>query len=174
MLALVLLFLGGLSWHTFKKLESVESGLCQIFSFSAKIYPLNSKTIKTALHFYSEWFFVSIYELFREIFVAIYAVCMPIFFGQNAVSANFIAFWMYFSWLLCCLWAVCRCLKTGPANVSEGGENSIEERNLFLASSKQRNRESSKETYSWPISEEGPDYENTRQKSSVYDAMYEN
>jgi len=78
------------------------------------------------------------------------------------------------SWLLCCLWAVCRCLKTGPANVSEGGDKSIEERNLFLASSKQRNKESRKETYSWPISEEGPDYENTRQKSSVYDAMYEN
>ena len=76
------------------------------------------------------------------------------------------------SWLLCCLWAVCRQLKTGPTNISEGGENSTE-RNLFLASSKQRTRESNKETYSGPISE-GPDYENTRQKSSVYDAMYEN
>ena len=76
------------------------------------------------------------------------------------------------SWLLCCLWAVCRRLKTGPTNISEGGENSTE-RNLFLASSKQRTRESNKETYSGPISE-GPDYENTRQKSSVYDAMYEN
>ena len=64
-------------------------------------------------------------------------------------------------------------LWTGPTNISEGGENS-KESNLFLASSKQRTREINKETYSGSISEEGPDYENTRQKSSVYDAMYEN
>ena len=68
---------------------------------------------------------------------------------------------------------MCRRLKTGPTNISEGGDNR-KESNLFLASSKQRNREPNKETHSRAISEEGPDYENTRQKSPVYDAMYEN
>ena len=27
------------------------------------------------------------------------------------------------SWLSCCLWAVCRGLKTGPKHISNGGEN---------------------------------------------------
>ena len=38
--------------HTSKKLESLESGLRQFFPFSAKIYALNAKTIKTSLHQY--------------------------------------------------------------------------------------------------------------------------
>ena len=86
-------------------------------------------------------------------------------------------------WLACCLWAVCRKLKTAsPAHVSTGGENragsNLESRqtgsnNLVPVSSKQ-SQERNKQAQPGAISEEGPDYENTRGQKSVYDAMYEN
>ena len=86
-------------------------------------------------------------------------------------------------WLACCLWAVCRRLKTAnPTHVSTGGENragsNLESRqtgsnNLVPVSLKQ-SRERNKEAQPGAISEEGPDYENTRGQKSVYDAMYEN
>ena len=76
------------------------------------------------------------------------------------------------SWLSCCLWAVCRGLKIGSRHTSDG-EETRPGSNLFLVS-KQRNRENNQQTHSEAMSEEGPDYENTRQKYSVYDAMYEN
>ena len=70
--------------HTSKKLESLESGLRQFFFIKA----VNTKTIKTALHFCHQCFR-------REIFVAINALFPPIFFGQKPVSAKLFAFWMY-------------------------------------------------------------------------------
>ena len=86
-------------------------------------------------------------------------------------------------WLACCLWAVCRRLKTAsPTHVSTGEENragsNLEVRqtgsnNLVPVSSKQ-SRERNKQAQPEAISEEGPDYEKTRGQKSVYDAMYEN
>ena len=79
------------------------------------------------------------------------------------------------SWPSCCLcaWAVCRGLKIGSTHTSfkwrgtqTWGQFSFQNR---------ESRESSQQTHSEAMSEEeGPDYENTRQKYSVYDAMYEN
>ena len=78
------------------------------------------------------------------------------------------------SWLACCLWAICKRLKTGSTDSSTGEEIRAGSNNLPHVSSKQ-SRERNKRAHPGSVSEEGPDYENTRsQTSSVYDAMYEN
>ena len=68
------------SIHRSKKLESLESGLCQLFSFPAQILAVNAKIINPVLHFCCNFL-----SQFTQ-------SCCEFFWYRHTFSANF--FWL--------------------------------------------------------------------------------